>query len=103
MPVEMHGVDQERYLELIRKLKESFHLVNLHFNNQSCSEASQPLPAWAFETLWVNKRLGAIDESAPIPAPVSPLNAPDDPRYPDCQLSTGGAEPRAGESAERSL
>ena len=70
--------------------KQKFYLVNLHFNNFVCSWRSSPLPAWAFEVLWVNKRLGVLDESAPRPAPMSALNAPDNPEVPDCQLSPGG-------------
>jgi hypothetical protein len=34
--------------------------------------------------LLVNKRLGELDASAPVPAPVSPLNAPDNPQAPEC-------------------
>jgi hypothetical protein len=89
MPMEMHGVDEERHLRLVRRLKEKFHLVNLHFNNQACSSASSPLPAFAYQVLWVNKRLGVVDESVPVPAPSSPLNAPDRPELPECQLSAG--------------
>jgi hypothetical protein len=92
MPMELHispvrlGVT-ELHLQVIRKLKQKFHLVNLHFNNYSCTSRLAPLPAWAFQVLWVNKRLGEIDPSAPTPAPMSPLNAPDRPGRRDCQLA----------------
>jgi hypothetical protein len=86
MPMELHGVNERRFLEVVRRLKQNFYLVNLHFNNYSCTTASWPLPAWAYQVLWVNKRLGILDESAPTPAPVSALNAPDSPDIPDCQL-----------------
>ena len=94
MPMELHidprppGVN-ERHLEVIRKLKQKFHVVNLHFNNFACAQRMEPLPAWAFQVLLVNKRLGIIDESAPTPTPMSALNAPDHPGKPDCQLSSG--------------
>jgi hypothetical protein len=61
--------------------------VNLHFNNWSCTSRAAPFPAWAYQVLWVNKRIAAIDPSAPVPAPMSPLNAPDTTSRPDCQLA----------------
>jgi hypothetical protein len=88
MPMELHGVNERRFLDLVRRLKQIFHLVNLHFNNYSCTPESDPLPAWAYQVLWVNKRIGILDESAPTPAPISPLNAPDAPEFPDCQQSS---------------
>lgn len=88
MPMEMHAPFgfKRRYFEMIRRLKDKFYLVNLHFNNNSCTPDVAPFPGWAFQVLWVNKRLGVLDESAPTPAPMSKLNAPDNPRVPDCQL-----------------
>jgi hypothetical protein len=91
--MEMHGVDDPKILEVIGKLKRDFYLVNLHFNNWSCTPKAAPLPAWAYQVLWVNKRIGVIDPAAPIPAPMSPLNAPDSPTWPDCQLRTPRSHP----------
>jgi hypothetical protein len=88
MPMELHIWDglKKRHVEAIRKLKEKFYVVNLHFNNNACVPNLEPIPSWAFQVLLVNKRLGELDPSAPVPAPVSPLNAPDNPSKPDCQL-----------------
>lgn len=86
MPMELHGTDQQKFLDVVRRLKQKFHLVNLHFNNHSCSPDAAPLPAAAFQVLWVNKRIGELDQNGPSPAPTSPLNAPDGPNRPDCQL-----------------
>jgi hypothetical protein len=86
--MEMHGFDEPKILEVIRKLKRNFYLVNLHFNNWSCTPKAAPLPAWAYQTHWVNKRIGVPDPAAPVPAPMSPLNAPDSPTWRDCQLRT---------------
>jgi hypothetical protein len=86
MAMELHGVNEQRFLDVVRLLKQKFYLVNLHFNNSSCTRKSDPLPAWAYQVLWVNKRIGIPDESAPTPAPISALNAPDFPEHPDCQL-----------------
>jgi len=84
--MEMHGYNDPKILEVIRKFKRNFYLVNLHFNNWSCTSRAAPLLAWAYQTHWVNKRIGVLDPAVPIPAPTSPLNAPDSPTWPDCQL-----------------
>ena len=86
--MEMHGYNDPKILEVLRKLKRNFYLVNLHFNNWSCTSAAAPLPAWAYQTHWVNKRIGLLDSTVPVPAPMNPLNAPDSPTWPDCQLQT---------------
>src|SRR6266403_1600337 len=93
LAMEMHGFDDPRILEVLRKLKQNFYLVNLHFNNWSCTSRAAPLPAWAYQVLWVNKRIGIVDPAAPVPAPMSPLNAPDSPTWPDCQLRTPRSQP----------
>jgi hypothetical protein len=86
MPMELHGADERKFLDVVRRLKRHFYLVNLHFNNWSCSADAAPLPATVYQVLWVNKRIGQIDESSPSGAPMSTLNAPDGPNVPDCQL-----------------
>src|SRR5215211_1604977 len=91
LAMEMHGSDDPNILEVLRKLKRNFYLVNLHFNNWSCASKAAPLPAWAFQVLWVNKHIGIVDPTAPVPAPMSLLNAPDSPAWPDCQLRTPSA------------
>jgi len=88
LAMEMHGFDDPKILEVIRKLKRNFYLVNLHFNNWSCTPKAAPLPAWAYQVLWVNKRIGIVDPTVPVPAPMSPLNARDSPTWHDCQLRT---------------
>ncbi len=87
--MELHGVSEQRFLGVIRRLKQKFYLVNLHFNNYRCSQMLEPLAAWVYQVLLVNKRLGVLDESATKPAPMSELNAPDNLQAPDCQLSSG--------------
>ncbi|PYJ28230.1 MAG: hypothetical protein DME89_06785 [Verrucomicrobia bacterium] len=86
--MEMHGYDDPKIVEVLRKLNRDFFLVNLHFNNWSCTSKAAPLPAWAYQTHWVNKHIGVLDSAAPVPAPMNRLNAPDSPTWPDCQLST---------------
>jgi hypothetical protein len=87
LAMELHGHSDPKILEVVRKLKRHFYLVNLHFNNWSCTPLATPFPGWAYQVLWVNKKIGEPDPSAPVPAPRSPLNAPDSPGRPDCQLS----------------
>ena len=91
--MEMHGFDDPQIVEALRKLNRNFYLVNLHFNNWSCTPKAAPLPAWAYQALWVNKRIGVPDPAAPFPAPMSPLNAPDSPTWPDCQLRAPRSKP----------
>ena len=91
--MEMHGFDNSKIVEVLRKLNRNFYLVNLHFNNWSCTPKAAPLPAWAYQALWVNKRIGVLDSAAPVPAPMSPLNAPDSPTWPDCQLRVPRSRP----------
>lgn len=90
MAMELHGTDEARFVEVLRRLKRTFHLVNLNFNNWSCTPDAAPLPAVAFQVLWVNKRIGVLDPAAPSPAPRSSLNAPDNRDGPDCQLPSPG-------------
>lgn len=92
MAMELHGYDDPKIVEVLRKLKLNFYLVNLHFNNWSC-RPHLAIPAWAYQVLWVNKRIGELDPTAPVPAPMSPLNAPDSPTWPDCQLPAPKSAP----------
>lgn len=85
LPMELHGMNEERFVAVIQRLKTKFHLVNLHFNNHVCTPHPDALPAWAFQVLFVNKRLGVLDASVPSPVPQSLLNAPDSAELPDCQ------------------
>lgn len=85
LAMELHGYNDPKILEVLRKLKRHFHVVNLHFNNWSCRDTAWPMPAWAYQVLLVNKQLGEVDTTVPMPAPSSALNAPDAPDLPECQ------------------
>jgi hypothetical protein len=85
LAMEIHGANR-RFLDLVRKLKRTFHLVHLHFNNQACTVRLNPLPAWAYQVLFVNKRIGVLDHTKPTPVLPSPLDAPDYALGADCQL-----------------
>jgi hypothetical protein len=84
LAVEFHGSGEERFADALLKLKRFFYIANLHFNNYSCVDDLAPFPSWAYEVLFVNKRLGKPDTSG-APAVQSPLNAPNKPSVPDCQ------------------
>ena len=86
LPMELHGSHDRRFLQVVQKLKRTFYVVNLHFNNYSCSTETAPFPSRAYQVLLVNKRIGVLDKAAGTPSP-SALNAPDDPQMPDCQLN----------------
>lgn len=85
MPMELHGVDEAHVLAGLRKLKAHFHLVSLHFNNQTCTAAARPLPATAYQVLLVNKRIGVPGPPPPGSATAESLLLPDHARKPDCQ------------------
>ncbi len=81
--VEFHGVDREHYLAAVRRLKEFFFVGNLHINNYACTPGLDPFPAWAYEVLFVNKRIASA--SGPRPPGPHPLDAPNKPTVADCQ------------------
>ena len=84
--VEFHRVDDERFIGVMRRLKEHFHVANLHFNNYSCDDRLTPFPAWAYEVLLVNKRLARLaPEGGPVEA--SPLDTANTLIVPDCQAA----------------
>lgn len=82
--VEFHGVDKEHYLAAVRRLKEFFVVANLHINNYACQPGLEPFPSWAYEVLFVNKGIAVAGRPRP-PGP-HPLDAPNKPDAPDCQL-----------------
>jgi hypothetical protein len=87
LAMEIHGTDR-RFLEMVRKLKRTFHLVHLHFNNQACTVLkSKPLPAWAYQVLLVNKRIGVLDPTRRSPTLPNALDAPDYLQGHDCQMA----------------
>jgi hypothetical protein len=84
LAMEIHGTDR-RFLDLVRKLKRTFYPVHIHFNNQACTPRFKPFPAWAYQVLFVNKRLGVLDRAQRPPILPHPLDAPDYAMGKDCQ------------------
>lgn len=85
LAIEFHGIDDERYLRVVRTLKGLFYVAHLHYNNHRCQPNFSPFPADTFEVLFVNKRLGRLDASRRPTLP-HPLDSPSSPNAPDCQL-----------------
>jgi hypothetical protein len=85
LAMEIHGTNRW-FLEMVRKLKRTFYLVHLHYNNQACTILkSAPLPASAYQVLFVNKRIGVLDPTR-TPMLPNPLDAPDYAQGHDCQV-----------------
>lgn len=85
--VEFHGIDDDvwKYYRTFVRLRERFHVAHLHFNNFSCREGFGPFPAYAYEVLFVNKRIAVLDpDQSPVPRPHA-LDAANAPERPDCQ------------------
>ena len=86
LAIEFHGVDQVHYLDLVRRLRQFFHVAHLHFNNYTCLETDEhaPFPARAYQVLLVNQRLAEVDPHGRVELP-HPQDAPSAPDRPDCQ------------------
>jgi hypothetical protein len=85
LAIELHGLDDDKYLGVVEKLKKTFHIANVHFNNYACMWWTPPFPALAFEILFVNKRLGIVDTANPWAVHPHPLDAVNNPKKRDCQ------------------
>ena len=81
---EFHWVDDDKHLRVVRRLKQFFEVGHIHFNNASCIGDLEPFPTWAYEVLFVSKRLAVIAPSRKAGGP-HPLDAPNDPSRADCQ------------------
>jgi hypothetical protein len=84
--VELHGVGEEHQLATVRRLKQFFHVANIHYNNFTCAERLDPFPAPVYEVLFVNKRLTTAGQQ-PRSGPHA-LDAPNSPQRRDCQIPT---------------
>ncbi len=77
-------VQEDKYLRVVQRLKQFFEVGHIHFNNASCIGDLAPFPTWAYEVLFVSKRLAVVDPSRQAGG-VHPLDAPNNPSYADCQ------------------
>ncbi len=79
-----HWIQDEKHLRVIRRLKQFFEVGHIHFNNASCIGDLKPFPSWAYEVLFVSKRLAVVDPSRAAGG-LHPLDAPNNSSLPDCQ------------------
>jgi len=96
-------IHSDTYRLVVQRLKQFFEVAHLHFNNASCVGGLEPFPSWAYEVLLVSKRLAVIDPSAK-PGGSEPLDAPNNPAFPDCQPEAAlrpRAVPASGTAAFR--
>lgn len=84
LAVEFHWIEDAISLALVRRLKEFFEVAHFHINNASCTAGVEPFPGWAYEVLFVNKRVALVDASGRRAGP-TPLDAPNLALLPDCQ------------------
>ena len=82
-------VGEETYLRLVERLRQFFEVAHIHFNNASCVGDLDPFPSWAFEVLFVSKRLAVVDSSR-TPRRPNPLDARNNTAYDDCQPAPSG-------------
>jgi hypothetical protein len=79
-------IDDARYLQAVERIKRFFEVAHIHYNNASCIGDLKPFPSWAFEVLFVSKRLAVVDPSRK-PAGAHPQDARNNASLPDCQVS----------------
>jgi len=92
MAVEFHWIEDEKfrwvqedkYLRVVRRLRQFFEVAHIHFNNASCIGDLEPFPTSAYEVLFVSKRLAVVDPSRKAGG-LHPLDAPNNPSFADCQ------------------
>ena len=84
---ELHGVKEQQYLDTVRRLKQFFYVAHLHINNFSCEPGHEPFGGWAYEGLFVNKKLTSVDPSRKEVGEV-PAITKNNPNAPDCQGRT---------------
>lgn len=91
MAVEFHGTDKDQYEAVVQRLTQFFYVAHIHFNNAACVEGRDPFPTWAYEVLFVSRRIGVVDESRRAGG-LHPLDAPNLPALADCQPQADRSE-----------
>ena len=94
MAVEFHWEEDDalgwahdtRYTRAVARLKQFFEIGHLHYNNASCVGDLAPFPSFAYEVLFVSKRLATVDRSRQ-PIGLHPEDAKNNWALPDCQAS----------------
>ena len=77
-----------------RRVAKFFYVVNIHYNNWTCSPDVKPFEATAFEVLFVNKMIGVVDHGG-TPVVPNPFDSPNNWMRPDCQAGPESRPPVA--------
>lgn len=85
LAMELHGTSEAHYIDVVQKLKRTFHLVHVHYNNWACTPTLPPFAAAAYQVLFVNKRLGIVGPQPAGQPTARDFDAPDNPAGPECQ------------------
>lgn len=85
--MELHGVKEQKYVDVVKRLKQFFYVAHLHINNFSCEPGHEPFGGWAYEVLFVNKSLTRIDPSRKEVGEVAGITR-NNPNAPECQGRT---------------
>ena len=80
-------VQDDKHVRVMQRLRQFFEVAHIHFNNASCIGDLAPFPSWAYEVLFVSKRLALVDSSRKAGG-LHPLDAPNNPSLADCQPRT---------------
>jgi hypothetical protein len=91
LAIEFHRVEDRAYLETTARLNEFFYVAHVHTNNYECRPGFEPFAGPVFEALLVNKRIAVADPSVDARGP-SPLDAPNNPAFADCQAPAPKSE-----------
>lgn len=81
---QLNWIDDEKHVRLVKRLTQFFEVGHIHYNNASCVQGLAPFPTWAYEVLFVNKRLAVVDPARKAVRP-HPLDAPNVTWAADCQ------------------
>jgi hypothetical protein len=76
-------IQDEKHLRVVQRLKQFFEVAHIHYNNASCIGDLEPFPSWAYEVLFVSKRVAVVDPSGKAGG-LHPLDARNNPSVPDC-------------------
>lgn len=87
LAVEFHWIQDETSLAVVRRLRQFFEVAHIHYNNASCIGGMEPFPTWAYEVLFVSKRLAKVDPTRRVMIP-HPLDAPNVAAFAECRPDT---------------
>jgi hypothetical protein len=79
-----HWLETMKYRLAIQRLRRFFEVVHVHFNNAACASGLEPFPTWAYEVLFVSKRLAVVDTGRSAGG-MHPLDARNNPSLPECE------------------